>query len=326
MSYQEEMLKEIADAIREVDGTTDKIPATEFASRVAGLSVVKPSGIKTITENGDYDVSNYAWASVNVEPALRERDILGGWNSTIDIGETRPIFAFGAGGVCFFTGFEGTYTINQSNVILTIPEVGGELVATYNSENDTLSISSDGDVLELIRGETVNERNIIGVWNVANILYEFKPNGELLDLATTKQGTYTISGGVVSFVIDGSSKNVMYDFLNNILINGTIGFGLTKVEKTAKLTTKEITENGTYKASDDGADGYSEVVVNVASSGGSGERDVHETLYIMKAIDNMRFEDKQIALREFPTEDEYAEQEIYINTMIKNITGVDFNG
>lgn len=92
------------------------------------------------------------------------------------------------------------------------------------------------------------------------------------------------------------------------------------------LITKEVTENKTYKASDDGADGYSEVVVNVASGGGSGERDVHETLYIMKAIDNMRFEDKQIALREFPTEDEYAEQEIYINTMIKNITGVDFNG
>ena len=36
------------------------------------------------------------------------------------------------------------------------------------------------------------------------------------------------------------------------------------------LITKEITENGTYNASDDGADGYSSVSVNVASSGGGG--------------------------------------------------------
>lgn len=199
---------------------------------------------------------------------LRERDILGGWNSTVDIGgETRPMFAFGAGGVCFAVGYEGTYTINKSNVIFTVPELGGELVASYNVENDTLLLSVDGDVLELIRGETINERNIIGVWTVANIGYVFKPNGELIDLVTTKQGNYTISGGIVSFVIDGSSKNVMYDFLNNILVNATLGFGLTKVEQTAKLIRREVTENKTYKASDDGADGYSEVVVNVASSG-----------------------------------------------------------
>lgn len=36
------------------------------------------------------------------------------------------------------------------------------------------------------------------------------------------------------------------------------------------LTTKTITENGTYNASDDNADGYSQVTVNVASGGGSG--------------------------------------------------------
>ena len=36
------------------------------------------------------------------------------------------------------------------------------------------------------------------------------------------------------------------------------------------LVTKEITENGTYNASDDGADGYSSVTVNVTSSGGGG--------------------------------------------------------
>lgn len=37
----------------------------------------------------------------------------------------------------------------------------------------------------------------------------------------------------------------------------------------AVLTEKTITDNGTYLASDDGADGYSRVVVNVAGGGGS---------------------------------------------------------
>ena len=36
----------------------------------------------------------------------------------------------------------------------------------------------------------------------------------------------------------------------------------------ATLVTKSITANGTYSASDDSADGYSEVTVNVPSSGG----------------------------------------------------------
>lgn len=38
------------------------------------------------------------------------------------------------------------------------------------------------------------------------------------------------------------------------------------------LTTKQITVNGTYQASDDSADGYSEVTVNVPSGGGGAAR------------------------------------------------------
>ena len=34
-----------------------------------------------------------------------------------------------------------------------------------------------------------------------------------------------------------------------------------------QLTTKEITENGTYKAKTDGAEGYSQVTVNIPKAG-----------------------------------------------------------
>lgn len=39
----------------------------------------------------------------------------------------------------------------------------------------------------------------------------------------------------------------------------------------AKLITKEITENGTYSAADDSANGYSSVTVNVEGGGGSSD-------------------------------------------------------
>ena len=192
MSYQEERLQEIADAIREVKGTTEKIPATNFASEIVGLSVVKPSGIKTITENGDYDVSNYAWASVNVEPKLRERDIIGKW-----VERGIFIYQFKENGIFLLNGYEGTYTILgntiQAQMIIEEPDMEPQtltIVFTYNRDADTLVRVGD-DGLEYVS---------------------------------------------------------------------------TRVPTT--LITKEITENGTYKASDDGADGYSEVVVNVSGGGG----------------------------------------------------------
>ena len=39
----------------------------------------------------------------------------------------------------------------------------------------------------------------------------------------------------------------------------------------AKLVTKEITENGTYDATDDSANGYSSITVNVEGGGGSSD-------------------------------------------------------
>lgn len=61
--------------------------------------------------------------------------------------------------------------------------------------------------------------------------------------------------------------------IKTITENGTHdvkGYAFAEVQVEPNLITKEITENGTYNASDDGADGYSSVTVNVASSGGGG--------------------------------------------------------
>ena len=65
--------------------------------------------------------------------------------------------------------------------------------------------------------------------------------------------------------------------------NDTVSSVYVKIERqstsSATLITKTITENGTYNASSDGADGYSQVTVNVPSSAVSSWTKVAETTY-----------------------------------------------
>lgn len=216
MSYQENRLREITDAIRSVTGSSEKIKGTNIASEVAKLknpsgtllieengtfdvtnyanaevdiNIVTPSGIKTITENGTYDVKNYSFAEVNVEADLNERVIIGKWSNgadtTINFQNNGILSVNMAGNL-----IDGTYTIN--NLEITITTMGVDEILVYNDEDDFLYFKQD--------------------------------------------------------------------------VSQTQKF--TRVGTT--LITKEITENGTYNASDDGADGYSSVTVNVASSGGGG--------------------------------------------------------
>lgn len=72
------------------------------------------------------------------------------------------------------------------------------------------------------------------------------------------------------------TKSRIKNFLNNegipVSDNDTFRSYVDKLQQLKpKLGVKEVTENGTYIASEDGLDGYSEFVVNVAGGGGSAE-------------------------------------------------------
>ena len=75
MSIQEEKLKAIADAIREKKGTTEPIKANDFASEILSIPTgIEPSGTIEISENGVYDVTEYASANVNVSGGSGEEN------------------------------------------------------------------------------------------------------------------------------------------------------------------------------------------------------------------------------------------------------------
>ena len=83
-------------------------------------------------------------------------------------------------------------------------------------------------------------------------------------------------------------------------------------------------ENGTYLASDYNIDGWSSLTIDVPTS--SGERDENETMYEMMRTDYLRRIQGIITFTDIPSEEEYSEQQIYVNETIETIMGVAFNG
>jgi len=115
-------------------------------------------------------------------------------------------------------------------------------------------------------------------WSTAGLLYGSYPVlGEIDYLWNSTQYPFPL---LILYDSDGSKYHLCTYTTNQctikvekIELNSSDGGG------SATLITKNITANGTYSASDDSADGYSEVTVNVPSGGSSAWTKVAETSY-----------------------------------------------
>ena len=115
----ETSLTNIANAIRNQNGTSTKYKPSEMAAAISNIQTgIEPTGELTITSNGTYDVTKYASAEVNVASS-------GGGSSEIE--------------TTTFTIYDDTWvsvvqTPPSYTVIATILENGKEVVTSYNFE------------------------------------------------------------------------------------------------------------------------------------------------------------------------------------------------
>lgn len=95
---------------------------------------------------------------------------------------------------------------------------------------------------------------------------DFTQDGFYLGNASIADSSYEDTGEPFMFYRNSATRMVG-------VTNRAAGSWRIKIEKqvtsSATLTTKTITSNGTYNASSDGADGYSQVTVNVPSQAGA---------------------------------------------------------
>ena len=232
--YPEEHIQAIANAIRRKNGRTVNYLTSEMAGAIDQLmSYPEPTGTQTITENGIVDVKDKAYADVNVQASatLISKTITA--NGEYDA--------------------EDDEADGYSDVTVNVPN-------SYSASDEGKVVSSGALVAQTSTTKTANgtydttENNEV----VVNVP---QPSGNIniTDMQSTDVSAYATAQIVDADLVAGNIKKDV-DILG---VTGTYegsGGGST-------LITKTITQNGTYDAEDDNADGYSSVVVAVPQSG-----------------------------------------------------------
>jgi hypothetical protein len=155
-------LKSVADAIREKTGTTDKIPALDFPSRILSIPQEGTSGGESFVpfDSGVYygkkDVSLSRTASVYASQYLAIPHKLGrtplyvyfGYNKNLEGGDPSKVYIPKMSAYYFVHGiipkhFEGTYIAKCQNGCRFTNINGGTANLTYDSNADMPFIDAD---------------------------------------------------------------------------------------------------------------------------------------------------------------------------------------
>ena len=211
MSYQEERLTEIANAIRAKKGTSDKILAKDFATEITNLTT-------------------------GAEPILKPRDVVGQWLFGV-LPQGYVLLDFKDNGEFSMLIYgvpetiSGTYTIEGSKINAVMDGVSQSIL--YDYEQDALYFEDATDQMYVWVEGTLRDKDLIGDWNSSyGNSFSFKDNGVV---TITNQGAsndypYIRIGNNV-IVENGNPPNqFIYDETRDVLYMSILAdFILTKV-------------------------------------------------------------------------------------------------
>lgn len=256
---------------------------------------------KNITQNGTYNAysdnaDGYSQVIVNIN-GEQDKYIL----TTIVPEQTVTPQSYDASttGTTYYRALLNSLDVIESNSHYLITFNNKKYVATCNLIWDWYLIGN----LSYVYGGTDNSYPCDIFYNAST--------SEYIQLAINSADELTIKVEKLTLVPDGvtlgsktinmnGTYNSYTDDLNgysSVSVNVPNGISITEVANTtgttavivgtevsgdssATLTTKTITVNGTYNASSDDADGYSQVVVNVPTSGGSTPSATQHTIHL----------------------------------------------
>lgn len=269
-------------------GTANGTAVTVSASELV-------SGTYTVDSGGTKDVTNYASASVPSGSATASATKGSVSNHSVSV---TPSVTRTAGWVSAGTASGTAVTVSASELVS-----GSET----KTENGTYDVTNLASLIVNVAGgsETYRLDNVVPEQTVActtllmnNAYFGFIQNGTPVDeneqYIVTFDGTeYTCEGYrpeanasgvgdirvtqtnaaqylITPFFIEYENASSDYYFVVRGSGTHTVKVDkLTFIDDGATFTTKTITQNGTYNASSDNADGYSSVTVNVSSGGGT---------------------------------------------------------
>ena len=160
------------------------------------------------------------------------------------------------------SGYDG---LSKVTVAVPQPTLVSKSIAA-NGSYDPASDNADG-----YSGVTVNVPNSYAAGDEGKVV----SNGQLVAQTAHADATPTTSDQTIdttnnnSIKVKGDANLQAGNIKNGVQIFGVTGSYEGGGGGGATLITKTITENGTYNASSDNADGYSQVTVNVSGGGGT---------------------------------------------------------